>query len=76
MRSQPWTDCSKVDRVGRGAGEIGKSWPELPATRQRAFLTALIERIEVRANRIDIHFRSTRLATLLDPSDAIAERDR
>jgi len=38
----------------------------LPATRQRTLLTALIERIEVRANRIDIHFRPTRLRTLLD----------
>jgi hypothetical protein len=46
------------------AGEIGRSWPELPATRQRAFLTALIERIDVAANRIEIHFRPTRLSTL------------
>jgi len=32
---------------------------------QRAFLTTLIDRIDV-AHRIDIHFRSTRLAALLD----------
>ena len=48
------------------AGEIGKSWPELPAARQRTFLTALIKRIDVGANRIDIHFRPTRLGALLD----------
>jgi DNA invertase Pin-like site-specific DNA recombinase len=48
------------------AGEIGKSWSELPAIRQRAFLTALIERIDVGADRIDIHFRPTRLGMLLD----------
>ncbi len=60
--ADPSAQCRLITR----AGEIGKSWPELPATRQRAFLTALIERIEVRANRIDIHFRSTRLATLLE----------
>jgi hypothetical protein len=48
------------------AGEIGKSWSELSTTRQRAFLTALIERIDVGANRIDIHFRPTRLGMLLD----------
>src|SRR5215472_5875153 len=48
------------------AEEIGNSWPELPAARQRAFLTALIERIEVGANRIKIHFRPTRLGMLLD----------
>jgi hypothetical protein len=49
-----------------GAAEIGESWSALPATRQRAFLTALIERIDVGAYRIDIHFRPTRLGTLLD----------
>jgi hypothetical protein len=38
----------------------------LPAALQRAFLTALIERIDVGANRIEIHFRPTRLSTLLD----------
>ena len=48
------------------AEEIGESWSELPATRQHAFVTALIERIDVEANRIDIHLRPTRLATLLD----------
>jgi site-specific DNA recombinase len=48
------------------AEEIGRSWPELPAARQRSFLTALIERIDVGANRIDIQFRPARLGTLLD----------
>jgi len=38
----------------------------LPATRQRALLTALIERIDVGANRIEIHFHPTRLSVLLD----------
>ena len=40
--------------------------PELPGTRQRAFLIALIERIDVGAHHIDIHFRPTRLGALLD----------
>jgi len=48
------------------AEEIGNSWSELPATRQRALLTALIERIDVGAQRIDIHFHPTRLGMLLD----------
>ena len=34
--------------------------------RQRTFLDSLIERIDVRANRIDIHVRPTRLGMLLD----------
>ena len=48
------------------AAEIGKSWTELPGTRQRAFLTTLIDRIDVGADQIDIHLRPTRLAALLD----------
>ncbi|MBV8936637.1 MAG: recombinase family protein [Alphaproteobacteria bacterium] len=48
------------------AEETGKSWPELPATRQRALLAALIERIDFGTNRIDIHLRPTRLGMLLD----------
>jgi len=48
------------------AEDIGKRWSELPATRQHAFVTALIERIDVEANRIDIHLRPTRLGALLD----------
>jgi len=59
-------DPSAQRRLIARAEKIGKSWPELPAARQRTFLTALIERIDVGANRIDIHFRPTRLSTLLD----------
>ena len=47
-------------------GKSGKSWPELPGTRQRALLTTLIDRIDVGADQIDIHLRPTRLAALLD----------
>jgi hypothetical protein len=49
--------------VSRGDRE---AWPELPETRQRAFLTALIERIDIGDNQIDIHIRPTRLAALLN----------
>jgi site-specific DNA recombinase len=59
-------DPSAQRRLIARAGEIGKSWPELPATRQRALLTALIERIDVRANQIDIQLRQTRLGAILD----------
>jgi hypothetical protein len=43
----------------------------LPAARQRTFLTALIERIEVEVNRIRIHLRPTRLGALLDMSATV-----
>jgi hypothetical protein len=59
------------------AEEIGKTWPELPAARQRTLLTVLIKRIDVGANRIDIHLRPARLGTPLDipvmPSPSGAE---
>jgi site-specific DNA recombinase len=47
------------------AAEIAQQWPRWPATRQRAFLAALVERIDVGANQIDIHLRPTRLGALL-----------
>src|ERR1700758_912784 len=59
-------DPSAQRRLIARAVEIGKSWTELPGTRQRAFLTTLIDRIDVGAHQIDIHFRPTRLAALLD----------
>jgi site-specific DNA recombinase len=59
-------DPSAQRRLIARAKEIGRSWPELPATRQRAFLTAMIERIDIGADRVDIHLRPTRLSTLLD----------
>jgi DNA invertase Pin-like site-specific DNA recombinase len=61
-------DPSASRRQIARAEEIGRSWPELPAARQCTLLTALIERIDVGANRIDIHLRPTRLSTLLDIS--------
>ena len=59
-------DVSAQRRLVARAAEIGKSWPELPGTRQRAVFTALIARIDVGVDQIDIHFRPTRLGALLD----------
>ena len=49
--------------------EIGKHWPELPVARKRAVLTTLIERIDIRVDRIDLRLRAPRLAALLDGPD-------
>jgi len=59
-------DPSAQRRLIARAEEIGRSWSELSAARQRALLTVSIARIEVGTNRIDIHLRPTRLAMLLD----------
>ena len=53
-------------RLVARAAEIGKRWPELSVARKRAVLIALIERIEVRVDQIDIHLRPLRLWALLD----------
>ena len=60
------SDPSAHRRLIARAEQIGRSWSELPAARQHACLAALIKCIDVGANRIDIHFRRTRLSTLLD----------
>jgi site-specific DNA recombinase len=59
-------DPSAQRRLIARAGEIGKSWTESPGTRQRAFLTTLIDRIDVGADQIEIQLRPGRLAALLD----------
>jgi site-specific DNA recombinase len=59
-------DPSAQHRLIARAEEIGKSWTELPGTRQRAVLTTLIDRIDVGAHQIDVHFHPTRLAAFLD----------
>ena len=60
-------DSSVQQRLLALAADIGKHWPELPVPRKRAVLTALIERIEVRFDQIDIHLHPLRLCALLDP---------
>jgi site-specific DNA recombinase len=62
----PLLDLSARRRLVERAAEIGKSWGKLPAARQRSLLTTLIERINVAATQIDIHFRPTRLGGLRD----------
>jgi hypothetical protein len=53
-------------RLVARAADIGKHWPELLVARKRAVLTALIERIEVSVDQIDIRLRPPRLGALLD----------
>jgi len=66
-----FSDASAQRRLLARAAEIGKSWPELPGGRQRAVLTALIERIEVGADQIGIHTRPSRLGALLDGASTL-----
>src|SRR5205085_7101714 len=59
-------DASVQQRLVARTAEIGKRWPELPVARKRVVLTALIERIEVSVDQIDIRLRPSRLSALLD----------
>src|SRR6201997_3947117 len=67
-------DPSAQRRLLARAAEIGKIWPELPGGRQRALLTALIERIDVGADQIEIHTRPSRLGALLDGASTLLPR--
>jgi hypothetical protein len=66
--SARFPDPSTQRRLAARAEEMGKRWPELPATRRRAVLAALIERIEVGVDQIDIRLGPSRLSALLDVS--------
>jgi len=59
-------DASMQQKLVARAADLGKRWPELPVARKRAVLTALIERIEVSVEQIDIRLRPPRLNALLD----------
>jgi len=59
-------DSSAQRRLIARAAEIGKNWPQLPATRQRALLAGLVERIDIGANQIDMHVGARGLGALLD----------
>jgi hypothetical protein len=64
--SARFPDPSTQRRLAARAEEIGKRWPEFPATRRRAVLTALIDRIDVCVDRIEIRLSPPRLSALLD----------
>src|SRR6201987_195197 len=72
-------DPSIQHRRAEQAAETGKHWPELSVACKRAVLTALIERIEVSVDQIDIRLHPPRLGALLDgdatPSQGVGEEE-
>src|SRR5246500_820562 len=64
------TDASMQQRLVARAADLGKCWPQLPVARQRAVLAALVERIEVSLDQIDIRLRPPPLGVLLDVAAA------
>ncbi|MFQ5911667.1 MAG: hypothetical protein ACE5JS_00610 [Nitrospinota bacterium] len=47
------------------AASLSKSWPDLPPTEARGLLLALITRIEVNPNNVDVHILPARLIDVL-----------
>ena len=71
-------DPSTQQQLVARAAEIGKQLSELPPTPRRAVLAALIERVEVRVDQVDIHLRRTGLAALFDvagPSQSMLDEE-
>ena len=70
---------STQQRLVARAAAIGKQWSELPPARTRAVLTALIERVEVRVDQVDIQLRPIGLAAIFDisvaPSPSVADEE-
>jgi site-specific DNA recombinase len=64
------SDPSIQQRLVARAAELGRQWSELPPARTRAVFTALIERVEVRVDQVDIHLRQIGLGSLFNLSVA------
>jgi site-specific DNA recombinase len=63
-------DASMQRRLVARAADIGERWPELSVARKRAVLAALIDRIEMSLDQIDIRLHPARLGALLDVAAA------
>jgi hypothetical protein len=72
-------DPSAQQRLVARTAEIGKQLSELPPAPRRSVLAALIERVEVCVDQVDIRLRPVRLATILDisvaPSRSVADEE-
>jgi hypothetical protein len=63
-------DASVQRRLVARAADLGKHWSELSVARKHAVLAALIERIEMSVDQIDIRLHPPRLGALLDGAAA------
>jgi site-specific DNA recombinase len=58
-------EAADQQRVIDRAADIADRWPTLLPVQVRTLLTALINRIDLQPDRVDVHIRTERLATLL-----------
>jgi len=58
-------DAAELEQLIARAVELGQTWSKRPGVQQRALISSLLARIDIRADRIDIHLDRARLAVIL-----------
>jgi DNA invertase Pin-like site-specific DNA recombinase len=58
-------DAAEQEQLIARAVELGQTWSRRPGAEQRAMISSLLARIDIRADRIDIHLDRARLAVIL-----------
>lgn len=69
------TDHGEQQQMMEAAADLARRWPELPAARQRAVICALITRVEVHAEHVDIHLAPSRVVAIAAGDGAPAADD-
>jgi len=58
-------DAAELEQLIARAVELGQTWSKRPVVEQRVMISSLLTRIDIGADRIDIHLDCGRLAALL-----------
>ncbi|MEQ1713492.1 MAG: recombinase family protein, partial [Hyphomicrobium sp.] len=58
-------DAAEQEQLIERAVELGQTWSKRPVVEQRTMISSLLARIDIGADRIDIHLDRARLAALL-----------
>ena len=68
------SEPAEQQRLIRKTADLARTWPELLPARQRAVISTLITRVEVYADRVDIHLLPSRVAAI-DSGDMVSAND-
>ena len=58
-------DASRQKQLMDAAGDLARQWPNLAPSEQRATLRALVSRVDIRVDHVDIHLAIERLPEVL-----------
>jgi hypothetical protein len=70
------SEAAEQKRLLERAAALATTWPELAPTRSRLMLLAMVARVEVHAERVDIHVRTSQVTGILlgqEPASIVAE---